>query len=244
MITSPADITVPGRALGRCLIAAAAAFLVLVTLMAVVTALGAPHGDSVVAQIADLARDDTTYRLGFFVASLLPAAMVPFMAVVALGVAAPIQGEGLTEARLCGWAGIALVAAYAPLSAAAYASQYTVFEWLVRRDLVAAAPWYFNNAHGAPYTFDLLAYAIWGLGAAIVAWPLLRRRGALRWMSWTLAASGLLSMAAFGLHALESSLASPATLTSAVLTVPFALGAIAYGWGLLRRPALLRRGSA
>jgi hypothetical protein len=193
MITSPADVTVPGRALGRCLIAAAAAFLVLVTLMAVVTAFGAPH---------------------------------------------------LTEARLCGWAGIALVAAYAPLSAAAYASQYTVFEWLVRRDLVAAAPWYFNNAHGAPYTVDLLAYAIWGLGAAIVAWPLLRRRGALRWMSWTLAASGLLSMAAFGLHALESSLASPATLTSAVLTVPFALGAIAHGWGLLRRPALLRRGSA
>ena len=56
-------------------------------------------------------------------------------------------------------------------------------------------------------------------------------------MSWTLAASGLLSMAAFGLHALESSLAAPATLTSAVLTVPFALAAIVYGRGRLRRPA-------
>jgi hypothetical protein len=237
MSTAPPDVRTPGRALGRCLIAAAAAYLALVILMTVVTALGAPQGDTVIAQIADLSRDDTVYRLGFFLASLLPAAMVPFMAVVALGVAAPAQGEGVTEARLCGWAGIALVAAYAPLSAAAYASQYTVFDWLLRRDLAAAAPWYFNNLNGAPYTFDLLAYAIWGLGAIIIAWPLLRCSGALRWMSWSLTASGVLSMAAFGLHALESSLATPATLASAVLTVPFALAAIFHGRGRLRRPA-------
>jgi hypothetical protein len=236
MTAVPPDATTPGRALGRCLIAAAAAYLTLVVLVTVVTALGAPEGETVVAQIADLARDDTLYRLGFFLASLLPAAMVPFMVVIALGVAAPSQGKGVTEARLCGWTGVALAAAYAPLSAAAYASQYTIFDWLLRRDLVAAAPWYFNNADGAPYTFDLLAYAIWGLGAIIVAWPLLRRPGALHWMSWTLAVSGLLSMAAFGLHALESPLASPATLVSAVLTVPVALAAIVYGRERLRGP--------
>ena len=237
MTTAVPDATTSGRALGRCLIAAAAAYLILVLVMTAVTALGAPQGDTVVAQVADLARDGTVYRWGFFFASLLPAAMVPFMAVLALGVAAPAEGEGITEARLCGWAGIALVAAYAPLSAAAYASQYTVFDWLLRRDLAAAVPWYFNNVHGGPYTFDLLAYAIWGLGAIIIAWPLLRRPGALHWMSWTLVASGLLSMAAFGLHALESDLASAATLTSAVLTVPMALAAIVYGRGRLRRPA-------
>ena len=62
--------------------------------MTAVTALGAPQGDTVVAQVADLARDDTVYRWGFFFASLLPAAMVPFMAVVALGVAAPGGGRG------------------------------------------------------------------------------------------------------------------------------------------------------
>jgi len=56
-------------------------------------------------------------------------------------------------------------------------------------------------------------------------------------MSWTLVASGLLSMAAFGLHALESDLASAATLASAVLTVPIALAAIVHGRGRLRRPA-------
>ncbi len=33
-----------------------------------------------------------------------------------------------------------LVAAYAPLSAAAYASQYPVFTWLLARDLSATAP--------------------------------------------------------------------------------------------------------
>lgn len=237
MTAAPPDLNAPGRAVGRCLVVAALAYLVLVVLMTVATALGAPQGDTVVAQVADLARDDTVYRWGFFFASLLPAAMVPFMAVVALGVTAQANGEGVTEARLCGWVGIALVAAYAPLSAAAYASQYTVFGWLLRRDLAAAAPWYFNNVHGGPYTFDLLAYAIWGLGAIIIAWPLLRRPGALHWMSWTLVASGLLSMAAFGLHALESDLASAATLTSAVLTVPIALAAIVYGRGGLRRPA-------
>jgi hypothetical protein len=237
MTTSPRDATASGRALGRCLVAAAVAYLILVALMTAVTALGMPRGETVIAQVADLARDDATYRLGFFFASLLPAVVVPFMAVVALGVAAPAQGDGITEARLCGWAGIALVAAYAPLSAAAYASQYTVFDWLLQRDLASAAPWYFNNAHGAPYTFDLLAYAIWGLGVAIIAWPLLRRPGALRWLSWSLAVSGLLSMAAFGLHAIGSSLASPATLASAALTVPFALAAIVHGRGLLSRPA-------
>ena len=61
--------------------------------------------------------------------------------------------------------------------------------------------------------------------------------GLLRWTGWLLAASGVLSMAAFGLHAIESSLASPATLASAVLTVPVALLFIADGRGLLRRPA-------
>lgn len=236
MSDSTRDLTAPLRALGRCLIVAAAAYLVLVVLVTIVTALGAPEGERTGAQVADLARDDTAYRLGFFLASLLPAAMVPFMAAVALGVVAPSQGQGTTEARLCGGAGIALVAAYAPLSAAAYASQYTVFDWLLRRDLAAAAPWYFNNVHGAPYTFDLLAYAIWGLGAAIVAWPLLGRGGLLRAAGWLLAVSGVLSMLAFGLHALESSLASPATLASAVLTVPVALLFIVHGRGLLRRP--------
>lgn len=189
------DARVSGRALARCLPVAAGAYLVLVVLMTVVTALGAPAGDTVVRQLADLARDDTVYRWGFFLASLLPATVVPLMAVVALGVAAPAQGEGVTVARLCGWAGTALVAAYAPLSAAAYASQYTVFDWLLQRDLVAAAPWYFNNS---------------------------------------LAASGVLSMLAFGLHALESSLTSPVSLVSGVLTVPFAIAAIVYARGLLR----------
>lgn len=209
------DARVSGRALARCLPVAAGAYLVLVVLMTVVTALGAPAGDTVVRQLADLARDDTVYRWGFFLASLLPATVVPLMVVVALGVAA-------------------LVAAYAPLSAAAYASQYTVFDWLLQRDLVAAAPWYFNNSLGAPFTFDLLAYAIWGLGVAIIAWPLLGRSGALRWLSWTLAASGVLSMLAFGLHALESSLTSPVSLVSGVLTAPFAIAAIVYARGLLR----------
>jgi hypothetical protein len=231
------DLRASPRVLGRCLVVSAAVYIVLVVLMTVATALGTPPAGPVVAQIADLARDDSVYRLGFFLASLLPAVMVPYMTVVALGVVAPLQGSGTTEARLCGWAGVALVAAYAPLSAAAYASQYTVFDWLVRRDLAAAAPWYFNNVHGAPYTFDLLAYAIWGLGAAIVAWPLLRHPGLLRWTGWLLAASGVLSMAAFGLHALGSALTSPATVTSALLTVPVAVLFIAHGRGLLRRSA-------
>jgi len=97
MTTASPDAAIAGRALGRCLIAAAAAYLVLVLVMTGATTLGAPQGDTIVAQVAELARDDTVYRWGFFFASLLPAAMVPFMAVVALGVVAPaviLHGRG------------------------------------------------------------------------------------------------------------------------------------------------------
>jgi hypothetical protein len=232
-------------ALGRCLTAAAAAYLAVSLAMTVVTVVAAPAGDTVIAQLAELRGGDGLYRAGFFLASLVPATMVPLMAVVALGVVAPLEGEGLTGARLCGWIAALLTAAYAPLSAAAYASQYTVFDWLLRRDLAAAAPWYFNNQQAAPYTFDLLAYAIWGAGALIAAWPLLARAGLYRWLAWPLALSGSLSIAAFGLHALGADLAGVLSVAAGVLTAPFALAAALFGRRLSRggHPAPIEEGA-
>jgi hypothetical protein len=142
--------------------------------------------------------------------------------------------RGSPAARPFAVAGGLLVAAYAPLSAAAYASQYTVFTWLLARDLSAAPPWYFGNEHGAVITFDLLAYAIWGTGALLIAWPLFSEEGARRLLAWALAASGATSVVAFGLHGLGAAAAGPLSVVSGALTVPIAVFAIGVGRALAR----------
>jgi hypothetical protein len=211
------------------LTATASATLAVLVLMVGFTAAGAPSGDTVAAQLASLREDPGLYPWGFFFASLVPAAAVPFMAGVALLAWRRAGGDGARSAIV---AGLVLVAAYAPLSAAAYASQYTVVDWLLRRDLSAAALWYFNNGDGAPLTFDLLAYAIWGTGALLLVSPLMRSRGALAVLAGALALSGLLSIVAFGLHALGSDAASAVSTVSGALIVPAAVAAL-----VVARPA-------
>jgi hypothetical protein len=219
------------------LTASATATLAVLALMVGFTAAGAPAGDTVVAELAHLRDDPGLYGWGFFFASLVPAVIVPLMAGVAAlawtrtGASSPgdvrPSGPGVVSgARVGIAAGLVLTAAYAPLSAAAYASQYTVFEWLLRRDLAAASLWYFNNPDGAPLTFDLLAYAIWGTGALMIVWPLLDARGATAVVAWSLAASGGLSIVAFALHALESDVAGALSTVSGALVVPAAVAAL------------------
>lgn len=205
------------------LISTASATLAVLALMVAFTLAGAPAGDTVAAQLAALRDDAGLYPWGFFFASLVPAAIVPFMTGVALLAWRRAEGDGARSAVV---AGLVLVAAYAPLSAAAYASQYTVFTWLLRRDLAAAALWYFNNSDAAPLTFDLLAYAIWGTGALLLVWPLQRSRGALAVLAAALALSGLLSIVAFGLHALGSDAAGLFATVSGALIVPAAVAAL------------------
>jgi hypothetical protein len=223
--------------LGRLLVLASAAFLIVLALMTVLSALGAPAGDTAAARLAVLAREDSVYRLGFFFASLVPATMVPLMALIAL-----TADRGGPAARPYAVTGALLVAAYAPLSAAAYASQYTVFTWLLARDLPAAAPWYFGNEHGVVVTFDLLAYAIWGTGALLIAWPLFSEGGMRRLLAWALAASGATSMVAFGLHALGAA-AGPLSVLSGALTVPIGVLALLVGRALAREGAGRSAGS-
>ncbi|HSL94325.1 MAG TPA: hypothetical protein VLA35_00165 [Thermoleophilia bacterium] len=220
------------RSLGRPLMVASVAFLAVLVLMTVLSALGTPEGDTVAARLAALAREDTVYRLGFFFASLVPATMVPLMALIAV-----VADRGGPVARPYAVTGALLVAAYAPLSAAAYASQYTVFTWLLARDLPAAAPWYFGNEHGAVITFDLLAYAIWGTGAILLARPLLAQGGIRRLLAWALLASGATSIVAFGLHALGVSAAGPLSVVSGALTVPIGVLALLLGRALARAGA-------
>ena len=217
------------RPLGHWLTWSSAAYLLLLVVMTVLNAAAAPSGATLTDKLVDLAGGDALYRWGFVAASLVPVVVVALLAVVALGLAAPSQGEGPTGARLASWVGIFLVATYAPLSAAAYATQYTVFPWLLRRDPGAAAFWAFVNEEGLPLTVDLLAYAIWGAGALVIAWPLIARPGAYRWMGWSLAASGILSLAAFAAHAAGSGLAGPLSIAGGVLTVPFAVVALLLG---------------
>lgn len=200
-----------------------AATLVVLGLMVGFTAAGSPAGDTIAAQLAALRADPGLYPWGFFFASLVPAAIVPFTAGVAVLAWRRAAGDGARSAVV---AGLVLVAAYAPLSAAAYASQYTVFDWMLERDLAAAALWYFNNGDGARLTFDLLAYAIWGTGVLLLAWPLSHSRGALAVLAAALAFSGATSIVAFGLHALGSDIAGAVSVVSGVLIAPAAVAAL------------------
>ncbi len=217
------------RPLGRWLSWLAVVYLVLVVLMTVLNAVAAPSGATLAAKLADLARDDALYRWGFVAASLVPFVVVAIMTVVGLALAAPAQGDGPTGARLASWIGVLLVAVYAPLSATAYVSQYTVFPWLLHRDAGAAALWSFSNQQGLPLTIDLLAYAVWGAGGVFIGWALLQRVGAYRWMGWSLAAAGVLSVIAFVAHTAGSGAAGPLSIASGALTLPFAVVALLLG---------------
>lgn len=214
----------------RFLAASAGALLAVLVLMVLFSALGAPSGESVVAKLADLRAGDDTYRLGFFFASLVPVALLAFMAAVAgLSYArlhrAPAAGGIGSGASLT--AGLLLIAAYAPLSAFAYVSQYTVLHWLLQSDLTGAALWYFGNEHSIPLTIDLLGYAVWGAGALFVVWPLLGARSlATRVLAGSLAASAVTSLVAFALHALDNELATPLSTISGVLIAPAVLAAL------------------
>lgn len=214
----------------RFLAATAAALLAVLVLMVVFSVAGSPDGDTVIERLADLRGGDDVYRLGFFFASLVPAALLAFMAAVASLSYARLHRDQAGFGAGAGMslvAGLLLVAGYAPLSAVAYVSQYTELHWLLARDLPAAARWYFGNEHGIPLTLDLLAYAVWGAGALFLVWPLLgSRRTATRVLAWSLLASAVTSLAAFGLHALDSGAAAPLSTISGVLVAPAALAAL------------------
>ncbi|MCW4032505.1 MAG: hypothetical protein NWF08_03825 [Candidatus Bathyarchaeota archaeon] len=75
---------------------------------------------------------------------------------------------------------------------------------------------------------DLLAYCILGVGAIFISIGLVHQLGIWRWGGIALLLSGITSIIAFGLHAIENAAAVPTSLISAALYIPVPIAALIY----------------
>ncbi len=198
------------------------ATLVALVGMAGFVAVGMPAGESPAAQVAALAAGGTAvYRWGFVFAIVLNLSLVA-MVVTLLHALAAWRGLRATDVI-----GGALMVVYLPLTLAAYATQLTVLPALLEEDPAAAATWLFGAAAAVPTVLDYLGYAVWGIGAVVVAVDLVRRPGRLAAIGWLLAAAGTTSVAGFVGLAAGSGVATALTAVGGALIAPLA-GVIAW----------------
>lgn len=208
------------------------AVLIILMLMVLFSALGSPSGENAISQLTFLRRNMENgghnlilFQLGFVFASILPITTLPLQTVIALFV--PFGTNQITNpARIIG---VLFTAAYFPLSTVAYASQYTIVPMLLRdQGPDATKLWYFSSPNSIPFTMDLLAYAILGVGAILISIGLVYQQGVWRWGGIAMLLSGITSIIAFGLHTIESTASIPISLISAVFYVPVPIVAIIY----------------
>jgi hypothetical protein len=196
----------------RVLLLAAVAYLALVGAMAIFSGLSRPPEElSLEEQI--VFSQDPMALLGFGFATLVPVGMMALLA-------ASIFVAAAAERRILGLVGLAIAAAYAPLSAAAYASQYTAGLWKTGWD------WSFLVEPSVPRAIGLLASGLWGSGALFVAAAVIPAGPRWRWGGWTLVASAALSMLAFPLYVVRIPGAELLSSASGVLSLPFAAAAV------------------
>lgn len=227
-MTSPASTTTVASApddvirrhrIGTGLWAAAAAYLVAAATMGLVFASRPPA--RLLDGLADYQQGEALYQWGFVGASLLAPAFVTLLMLLVAAADVPATSARRSIA-------IALLAAYVPLATIAYSSQYTFLPELVARDPQAAALWYFNDIDSIPYAIDLAGYTLLSLAAILLA-SLLAERGR-RWLAGWLVAMGVLSIAAFVIHAAGAgTFAGVVSLTSAACTLPIVVLAVIEG---------------
>jgi hypothetical protein len=199
------------------------AFIAAVLVMTIVSVAAAPQGDNLLIQLGRLADDSTFYQWSFVVAAALP--VLALLLTGGVGLFLVARGEQAhTGAGWLGFIGAFFVGAYAPLSAVAYVSQFTILPKQLGKNFQAAETWYFGYEGSIPLTIDLLAYALFGIGGILISVGLVRRAGSLRWAGWSLAACGVASVLAFVLHVLDSGATGTVSVVSGALTIPFALG--------------------
>jgi hypothetical protein len=199
------------------------AFIAAVLAMTLVSAWAAPEGDNLLLQLAKLADDSTAYQWGFVLAAVVPVLAVMLTAGVGVWLVSRGSG-GVSGAGYLGLVGAFLVAAYAPLSAVAYVSQFTILPKQLAANFQDAQTWYLGYQGSIPLTMDMLGYALYGAGAILIAVVLVRRPAPLAWAGWSLLLCGVLAVLAFILHVLDNDAARITSVVSGALTIPFALG--------------------
>ena len=213
--------------------AASLAYLAIFVLMTGVHFVARPEGGDVVVQLGDLQDHSTLYQTGYVLATLLPLAALLLTAGVGLLIRPQYWALSDRSERVLGFVGSLFVLAYAGLSGFAYISQWTILPRRLADNFQGAARWYYNfdarhslpgTPDSLPVSLDLLAYAIFGVGALLIAVRLIFERSPLNWASWALAACGLTNIAAWLLHVADVGAAETASLVGIALTIPFALG--------------------
>jgi hypothetical protein len=222
-VESPSKGSIPHRIYFA---AASLAYLAIFVLMTGVHFVARPEGDQMVVQLGDLADKSTLYQTGYVLATLLPLAGLLLTAGVGLLIRPQYWAPSGRSERLLGLIGSLFVLAYAGLSGFAYVSQWTILPRRLADNFQDAERWYysFDAVDSLPLSLDLLAYALFGVGAVLIAARLLYERSPLNWASWALAACGLANIAAWLLHVADVGAAETASLVGIALTIPFALG--------------------
>jgi hypothetical protein len=202
------------------------AYLTIFVLMTGVHFVARPEGVQMVVQLGDLADKSTLYQTGYVLATLLPLAGLLLTAGVGLLIRPQNWAPSDRSERVLGFVGSLFMLAYAGLSGFAYISQWTILPRRLADNFQDAERWYysFDAVDSLPVSLDLLAYALFGVGAVLIAARLLYERSPLNWASWALAACGLTNIAAWLLHIAEVGAAETASLIGVALTIPFALG--------------------
>lgn len=223
--TTAQDDLIRRRRIGTGLLAAAVAYLVAAATMGLVFVSRPPA--RLLDGLADYQQGEALYQWGFVGASLLAPAFVTLL--VLLVAAAEVAASSARRSIAT-----VLLGAYVPVATIAYTSQYTFLPDLVVRDPQAAALWYFNDIDSIPYAIDLAGYTLLSLAAILLA-SLLAERGR-RWLAGWLVAMGVLSVAAFVLHAAgAATFAGVVSLTSAACTLPIVVLAVIEGRRLRAR---------
>ena len=195
------------------LLISSGAVIVLVLGWVILMILTAPRG-SVEEQLERLRRSSAAYRWNFVNASLIAPPMVTMLVLIR---DVPPRGPGILDG-----AGTAFLIAYLALITPTYASQYTVLPAVLRKGSAAAWHLYFGDPESLSYFLGLLAYGLFGVGASLLAPPLVGAGGVWTWAGWTLLGSGVSSILGFAGYAAKSKALEFLNVVGGVLTIPFA----------------------
>lgn len=124
-------------------------------------------------------------------------------------------------------AGITLGFFYFAFATVSYGSQLTLLPLYLSRNMTAMAnTWFFYDSHSVAYFLNQTGYALWGGAVLILFGHLVKHSGLRRWLGVLMAASALLSLAAFAGLLLDHAQLKLMTLVSGALVIPIAMLAI------------------